>query len=267
MRPSQSSTPPTSPQSSPPHPASPQPPVSSQPPASSQPAKPPASSTLRPATPPMPPTPLPSPTGTLVHSYLFLRRAIGLIGIALPAVLIIGKVLLDGGGPLDSISNYYYSDMRGVLVGSMSAVGVFLLSYRGYGLVDDITGDVAAVGAIGVALFPTTPFVGTPSHTAQVIGTVHIASAALFFTALIVFCFFLFTKSDTTNPTGRKRVRNWVYVTCGVIILVCMILVGVVQVALHVGVGSPHWVLWLETGAVMAFGIAWLVKGETLLAG
>jgi hypothetical protein len=208
-----------------------------------------------------------SSTDTLVHSYLFLRRAIGLIGVALPAVLIIGKVLLDGGGPLDSISNYYYSDMRGVLVGSMSAVGVFLLSYRGYGLVDDITGDVAAVGAIGVALFPTTPFFGNPSHTAQVVGTVHLASAALFFTALIVFCFFLFTKSDTTNPTRRKRVRNWVYITCGVIILVCMILTGVVQVALHVGVGSPHWVLWLETAAVMAFGIAWLVKGETLLAG
>jgi hypothetical protein len=207
-----------------------------------------------------------SPRDTLVHSYLFLRRAIGLIGVALPAVLIVGKTLIDGGGPLDSISNYYYSDLRGVLVGSMCAVGVFLLSYRGYGLVDDITGDVAAVGAIGVGLFPTTPFTGNPSHTARVVGTVHLASAALFFTALIVFCFFLFTRTDSTRPTGRKAARNGVYIGCGVIILACMVLTGVVEVVLHAGVGSPHWVLWLETAAVMAFGVAWLVKGETLLA-
>jgi hypothetical protein len=208
-----------------------------------------------------------SPSDTLVHSYLFLRRAIGLIGVGLPVMLIVGKTLLNGGAPLDSISNYYYSDMRGVLIGSMSAVGVFLLSYRGYGLVDDITGDVAAVGAIGVALFPTTPFFGDPSHTARVVGTVHIASAALFFTALIVFCFFLFTRSDSPSPTRRKVMRNGVYVACGVIILVCMVLTGVVEVVLHAGVGSPHWVLWLESAAVVAFGVAWLVKGQTLLAG
>lgn len=200
-----------------------------------------------------------------MHSYLFLRRAIGLIGVALPVVLIVGKILLDGGGPLDSISDYYYSGMRNVFVGSMAATGVFLLSYRGYGWFDDLTGDVAGIGAIGVALFPTTPFFGDPTHAARLIGRVHLGSAALFFAGLVVFCLFLFTRS--TGPrTHRKVNRNAVYVASGLTMIVALVLVGLVQTVFHVGVGPPHWVLWLESISVEAFGIAWLVKGQTLLA-
>ena len=199
---------------------------------------------------------------TLVHSYLFLRRAMGILGLALPAVLIVGKYLIQGGPLLDSISDYVYSDMRGVLIGTMAALGVFLFSYRGYGWVDDLTADVAAVGAIGVALFPTTPFTGQPSSAAQAVGLVHIISASIFFAALIIFCLFLFTRSDSVRPTGRKRARNIVYIACGVIMLGCLITIGIVEWLLHVG----GLVLWLESAAVMAFGVAWLVKGETILA-
>src|SRR5215217_9747410 len=96
----------------------------------------------------------PTTERTLVHSYLFLRRAIGFIGIALPFVLVLGKLVVDGDGMLTSISGYYYSGMRDVYVGSLCAIGVFLLSYRGYGFIDDIAADIAAAGAFGVALFP-----------------------------------------------------------------------------------------------------------------
>jgi hypothetical protein len=199
---------------------------------------------------------------TLVHSYLFLRRAVGILGLLLPVVLIGGKALIQGGPLLDSISDYVYSDMRGVLIGTMAAIGVFLLSYRGYGRVDDVVADVAAVGAIGVALFPTTPFTGQPSTAAQAVGTVHIVSAAIFFAALIIFCLVLFTRSDSARPTGRKQARNVVYIACGIIMLACLITIGIVEWVVHVG----GVVLWLESAAVMAFGVAWLVKGETILA-
>ena len=199
---------------------------------------------------------------TLVHSYLFLRRAVGILGVLLPVVLIGGKALIQGGPLLNSISDYVYSDMRGVLIGTMAALGVFLLSYRGYGWVDDVVADVAAVGAIGVALFPTTPLTGQPSTAAQAVGLVHIISASLFFAALIIFCLVLFTRGDSAQPTGRKQARNVVYIACGVIMLVCLITIGVVEWVIHVG----GLVLWLESAAVMAFGVAWLVKGETILA-
>jgi hypothetical protein len=60
-----------------------------------------------------------------VLSYKDLRKAIGIIGIALPIGLLIGKPLVDGGGTLGSISAYYYSGMRNYFVGIMCALAVF----------------------------------------------------------------------------------------------------------------------------------------------
>jgi hypothetical protein len=200
---------------------------------------------------------------TLVHSYLFLRRAIGLIGLALPPVLIVGNLLL-GGGLLGSISTYYYSDLRNVYVGAMCAVGVFLLSYRGYEKRDDVIADVAAVAAIGVALFPTTPD-GNPTRTDQVVGVLHLVFAAVFFLTLAYFCLVLFRKSSTPNPTGRKLQRNRVYLASGVTILVCLVLIAVISWFFDEATRSLHPALWLESIATLAFGLAWLTKGEAIL--
>src|ERR671933_275348 len=99
---------------------------------------------------------LSEPNDDVVISYLNLRRAIGLLGMGLPLVLVLGKLLGDGGGLLESISDYYYSSMRNVFVGTLWAIGIFLFSYRGYERKDDIAGTLACLAAIGVALFPTT---------------------------------------------------------------------------------------------------------------
>jgi hypothetical protein len=204
-------------------------------------------------------------SGKFVHSYLFLRRAIGFLGIALPFVLIFGKLLLDGGGLLNSISGYYYSDMRDVYVGTMCAIGVFLLSYRGYGRVDDIAGNVAAVAAVGVALFPTTP-AGNVSRTDEIIGMVHIGFAAVFFLTLAFFCLALFTKSDKEDPSPRKADRNKLYVASGVTILVCLLFIVLCGWFLNDLTKSVYPALWLESAAILAFGAAWLAKGGTLLS-
>src|SRR6266852_8308761 len=89
--------------------------------------------------------PQPNPQDSLVLSYLGLRKAVGIIGFALPFVLAIA-----GPGIQGSISCYYYTDMRNVLVGSLCAIGVFLMSTRGYDLRDEIAGRLACVFAIGV---------------------------------------------------------------------------------------------------------------------
>ncbi|MFF0147833.1 hypothetical protein [Amycolatopsis sulphurea] len=59
--------------------------------------------------------------------------------------MIAGKQLLEGGDLLGSLSSYYYGDLRNVCV--LCAIGVFLISYRGYGFIDDIAGNVAGVAA------------------------------------------------------------------------------------------------------------------------
>ncbi|WP_340684231.1 DUF998 domain-containing protein [Amycolatopsis coloradensis] len=202
-------------------------------------------------------------TDNLVHNYLFLRRAVGFLGIGLPFVLVFGKMVVDGGGLLNSISGYYYSGMRDVWVGVMCAIGVFLLSYRGYGRVDDIAGNIAAVAAVGVALFPTTPANG--DRTDEIVGLLHLGFAAVFFLTLAFFCIVLFTKSDKEIPDARKPARNQLYVASGVIMLVCLALIVLCGLVFDDLTKDLYPALWLESVAILAFGVAWLTKGGTLL--
>lgn len=203
----------------------------------------------------------------LVLSYLGLRRAVGIIGLALPLVLALGRILLQGFGIESSISCYYYTDMGNVLVGSLCAIGVFLLSCRGYDQKDAIAGRLACAFAIGVALFPTGHCAGAVSQNESV-SKLHWSCAALLFLTLAYFCLALFTRTDpNSHPTRRKLQRNIVYRLCGYAILGCICLIAVVKLlpAVNSRVQPLSPVFWLESIAVCAFGVAWLTKGETIL--
>jgi hypothetical protein len=56
--------------------------------------------------------------------------------------------------------------------------------------------------------------------------------------------------------------RNAVYRVCGVLIFVSLVLIAVAELVNITK--SAHAMLWLETVAILAFGVAWAVKGETL---
>ena len=206
------------------------------------------------------------PQDTLVLSYLSLRQAVGIIGFTLPFVLTFGKILSQGPGIQDSISAYYYTDMRDVFVGSLCAIGVFLMSCRGYDRKDEIAGYLACVFAIGVALFPTQPGAGATSRE-KLIGALHLSFAALLFLTLAYFSLALFTKTaPDRKPTRRKIQRNTVYRICGYTMLACIFFMFVVTrppVKALVEWLTP--VFWLESVAVVAFGVSWLTKGETIL--
>ncbi len=202
----------------------------------------------------------------LVLSYLDLRKAVGIIGCALPFVLAIGKILLQGPGLQSSISGYYYTDMRDVFVGSLCAIGVFLMSTRGYARDDEIAGRLACVFAIGVALFPTTPSADA-TRLESIIGDVHLTFAALLFLTLAYFSLALFTMTGPeNNPTPRKLQRNKVYRVCGYTILACIVFMFVAAlppVKPFVDSLSPRF--WLESVAVFVFGVSWLTKGGSIL--
>ena len=205
---------------------------------------------------------------SLVLSYLGLRKAVGVLGIALPFVLAFGGLLLEGPSLQTSISHYYYTVMRNVFVGTLCAIAVFMLSYRGYDSKDDIAGDVACVLSLGVAFFPTIP-PGTPSDTQRLIGALHLASAAGFFLTLSYFSLALFTQTDKKKqPTLQKLQRNRVYRICGWIMLAAIGLIVLYSLVSREGTGSLDQlapVFWLEAIAVVAFGVSWLIKGEAIL--
>jgi hypothetical protein len=203
-------------------------------------------------------------------SYRHLRRGVGVIGMALPFVLLVGKWLfesIDRGvlqtfGPLDSISGYYYSVMRDEFVGGLCAMAVFLLFYR-YERRDNYASFFAGVCAIGVVLCPTAPM--HASGKEMFIGYLHLAFSAAFLLLLAYFALCLFTKKSA-KPTKSKERRNVLYRVCGWAILFFLVLDVVAQklFADNMALQAIQPVYWTETLAVVAFGVAWLVKGETV---
>ena len=210
-----------------------------------------------------------SPFGSnrLVVSYLMLRKAIGCLGMVLPFVLAIGGKLIFGTGLQETISDYYYTGMGDVFVGTLFAMGVFLFSYKGYGKKDNLAGNIAAVCVIGTALFPTTPV--DPTTVAAVAGKAHVAFATLYFSTLAYFSLVLFTKSDPTQPATRQKLqRNQVYRVCGYLIiwaLIAITLLGVLPDSLTAAFADLNPIFWLESVAVISFGVSWFVKGEGIL--
>lgn len=213
----------------------------------------------------------PAAERALIISYLTLRKAIGFLGVAFPIVVSLGAFIFFGTGLQGSISAYYYTGMRNVFVGILWAIGFFMISYKGYGIYDTIAGILGCVFAVGITLFPTTPEIN-PSTREQLIGHIHLSLAALFFIVLIIFSMYLFTKTAENKEehpvTGRKRQRNVVYIVCGAVMAACIVLIGIYQflpssTASLVKPYDP--IYWLETIAIISFGISWLIKGETLL--
>jgi hypothetical protein len=203
---------------------------------------------------------------SLVLSYLGLRKAIGIIGMTLPFVLAFGKVLLDSPGIQSSVSAYYYTVMRDVFVGSMCAMAMFLMSYRGYESQDALAGKLACFFALGLALFPIAPEINATQH-ARLVGGLHLTFAASFFLTLAYFCLVLFRKTNPAKaPTPRKLQRNTVYAVCGYAILACLaLIVGVKWLPADSSLNRIEPVFWLESIAIVSFGLSWLTKGEAIL--
>lgn len=203
---------------------------------------------------------------TLAFSYLSLRRTIGILGVLLPFVLSIGLMIFHQEGIQSSISYYYHTGMGDVFVGAVCVIGFFLLSYKGYDEVDDIAGNLAFCFAIGLALFPTHE---DPGNTTWV-GNVHIICAALFFLTLSYFSLCLFTKSKPNIKISKeKALRNEVFVVCGWLMIICVVLIGIIHIpalseVLNI-LREYNPVFWLEAIAIVAFGISWLTKGEAIL--
>lgn len=217
-----------------------------------------------------------SPKDPAVLSYLALRQAVGIVALILPFALMIGNMVFSRLGtgtgwpqPLfeGSISAYYYTCMGHFLTGALCAIAMFLMCCRGYDLADEIAGFVACAFAIGVAFCPTTP--DSPPYTKiqDALGWAHEIFAALMFLVLSYFCIFLFTKTDpNADPTQRKLQRNTVYKVCGAIMIFSM----VIMTSLHIpAVGRffqhVNMLLIFETVCLLAFGVAWLTKGEAIL--
>lgn len=208
----------------------------------------------------------------MVISFLTIRKAIGFMGIFLPAALLSATFLAGKCSRIqDSISHYYFTIAGDIFVGVLCAVALFLIAYKGYDRNDNTWTTIAGVAAILVALFPTTQnddavcsIVQLRDNSARV--WVHYTAAAIFFLSLSFISFFLFTKSRG-EKTPEKLARNQIYRSCAVIMLACIILVfTATRDSIAEDADAIHAVFWLEWIALLAFGTSWLVKGELLFS-
>lgn len=213
-------------------------------------------------------------------SYIALRRWVGVLGIALPWVLYIGFKILATDNCLQpaSISHYYYTCMGNYFTGTLCAVGLFLYTYKG----QDNDGRVmnfAAVCALLVAFCATNAEKDFPSSCSVVNisinpirNAIHYAAAGLLFSTLAYISLVLFRKTGKHNskpkPGEMKYKRNTVYKTCGIVIIVC---IACIPLFTFTALGNTTWATALhlntyifEAIALQAFGISWLIKGNTL---
>ena len=203
---------------------------------------------------------------------IYQRRALGILGMLLPIVDIgFGyfwcKYLmgLDINPHLfESVSASHYSYSYLLFEGIVFAVAVFLICYRGYDIKDYWITTVSGIMGIILTLFPTATgvfdgynFVGLTPNITQ---WVHYATSILFFLGLAFMEIWQFTKTSDKEPTKRKKIRNIIYKTCGITMLVVILVCGAIGTLCKV-----PFVLYIGEGiGLEAFGIAWLIKGETL---
>jgi hypothetical protein len=213
----------------------------------------------------------------VIMSYLLMRVLIGAIAVLLPFTLILVNWAI-GHGFASSMSGYYYTPMRNIFVGSLCAIGVFLISYDGYDLADRTITDGAGLCTICIAFFPT-----RPAHQATarqvLIGDLHLTFACTAFVLLSVMAF-RFAKRQPTPPglgwwrraeyalgftgPGESQSPAWeqvVYRVSGAVILACVILVYPLSGA------AAYSLLVLETIMLVFFGLSWFVKGRKILSG
>jgi hypothetical protein len=195
-----------------------------------------------------------------------LRLGIGAIGILLPLVLPLGNWIFaelrrqsTAGFWPGSMSGSYYTSTRNVFVGSLCALGVFLIGYR-FDSRDDRWSTRAGLFAIIVALCPTAPG-HNPSVSQTAIGAVHLTSAGVLLFALAMFCISSFRDPTTVQMPWVRRSYLW----AGWLILLFLAL-AVVAGMTHVG---DRWksTYICESLSVWAFGAAWISAAFELGAG
>lgn len=217
----------------------------------------------------------------LVFSYLTLRNLIGFSGILLPLILaIVPKRPSDYYGFEPSISDYFYTDRGDILVVVLCILGAFLITYTGYNWKEQLLTFVAGICGIGVAFVPTkmeclecklSVHTGSGGVFSFIAGTGwHFAFATTFLFCLAIMSLVFFTRGKEDDQhkqadgnLSQKGKRNIVFKICGWTIIGSLVILGLYFIV-RPDLGKFPVIFTFETLAVIAFGISWITKGQTL---
>lgn len=194
---------------------------------------------------------------SVVFDYRALRLLMGLIALALPFV-----VTAISATELSSISASYHTEARDWFVGMLFVVGAFLWAYNGHTPPEGIASKTASVAAFLVALLPT----ACDSCQSSIVSVIHYVAAVTLFSILAYFCFRFFRKNTKGQPRmSKKWRRDIVYFACGTVMVACMLIAALANLALsRETLNAWQVTYWAEAIALGAFGVAWIVAGKYL---
>ena len=199
-------------------------------------------------------------------NYLFLRKTVGWVGTLLPVILLAANpiaVSIENSGcglVPGSVSGYYYSPARNIFVGALCALGLFLIAYVGYDLGDRL---ISATPRAASPPSVTCQTVAQLSTREQVVGDMHLVSAALMF-VFLAWMAIRFTNTDKP-PSPHKLLRNRIYQICAIVILACLVAAVITTFLPASAKALLPWLFLWEAVAIFAFGTSWFVKGQTLI--
>jgi hypothetical protein len=213
------------------------------------------------------------------HALSRMRRYIGILGIALPFLLLGGDWFLshEDRGPRGSLSAYYYSGGRELFVATLAATGIFLFAYRVAEIHRENTLTLlAGTAAVFIALFPTGP---PPKdvpltrlqellHEKSTTGIHYVASG--FFIGAMALMSWYFTRYERGHQERRtprlvewyplEPTRLWWYhFSCFLGILGAIAWIGIAKFAF--AKPPDRYLLYAEIVSAFAFGASWLMKG------
>jgi vacuolar-type H+-ATPase subunit I/STV1 len=198
---------------------------------------------------------LPNPTKPEID-HRTLKLLVGLIALSLANLT---SFFADS--KITSISESYYEGgwAQSIFVGFLFAIAAFLLAYNGLSRTEMVLSKVAAVGALGVALFPC----GCSGH-AETVPHVHFASAAIMFLILAYFCYVFYKRARGKGHTEANR-RAFVYAASGLAIIASILALVLDTLSGDVLTAAiPRLVFYCERAGLVAFGISWLTASRIL---
>jgi hypothetical protein len=209
-----------------------------------------------------------------IMTFRRIRKAIGWLAISLPVALVILPLIpIFKTSIQNSISYYYYTNLREVFTGVLCAVSLFLIRYKGFEdpkfwKNDNKMTNLAGIMAMGVALVPTNPVCCSEKiytiipFCKNFLGVLHYLFATVFFVILAIISYKIFTigqKENNDIPLSIMNENN-IYKICGVAIIVFAGMIPIFDILKF----FPKATLVLEALALTAFGTSWLVKGRFL---
>lgn len=205
----------------------------------------------------------------LIGSYTAMRLGVAVLGLGLPAVLVVGGAMA-GLDLQTSLSAYYHAGegaMRDWFVGVLFAVSGLLVFYRGFTRLENWALDIGGLALAGVALVPMDWECGTSCEVASP----HGALAITFFVSLAYVCW---RRAPDTIPLileqGRagseERAARYlrVYRLFGALLLATPLTAWGLSALLDPASPSRFLILTVEVVGIAVFAGYWIVKSREI---